>query len=113
MIYSPLAVHCTSLCCDILQDEKFLMLSHEEINWFYDDVYELIQQRTELWPNKHKKEHEFVHAVTLGVLKALHFCKNSSKARNPAWLLQAMQSRISSTQKRLYTDIKVNRRYYI
>ncbi|MEZ8101595.1 hypothetical protein [Vibrio bivalvicida] len=89
------------------------MLSHEEINWFYDDVYELIQQRTELWPNKHKKEHEFVHAVTLGVLKALHFCKISSKARNPAWLLQAMQSRISSTQKRLYTDIKVNRRYFI
>ncbi len=101
MNYSSLAVHCASLCCDIIQSEEFLTLSHDEINWFYDDVYGLIQQRTKLWPEKYQKEHEFIRSVTLGVLKSLHFCKDSSKARNPSWLLQAMQSRISSTYKRL------------
>lgn len=113
MNYSSLAVHCTSLCCDIMQNEKFNSLSHDDINWLYDEVYELIAQRTELWPNKYPKEHEFVRAVTLGVLKALHFCKDSSKARNPTWLLKAMQSRISSTCKRLYEKRKVRRRYLV
>lgn len=111
MIYSSLAVHCTSLCCDIMQDEKFLSLSHDEINWLYDDVYGLIQERVELWPVKYPKEHEFIRSVTLGVLKALHCCKDNTQARSPTWLLQAMQSRISATCKRLYKNTKVRRRY--
>ncbi|GAD89546.1 hypothetical protein VHA01S_021_00400 [Vibrio halioticoli NBRC 102217] len=101
MKYSSLAVHCTSLCCDILQTEDFVFLTHDEINWLYDEVYELIQERMELWPDTYPKEHEFIKSVALGILKALHICKDNHKSGSPTWLLWAMQSRISSTYKRL------------
>lgn len=101
MTYSALAVHCTSLCCDIIQNDDFSSLSHDDINWLYRDVYSLIKERIALWPDMHPIDHEFVASVTLGVLKALHYCKDSSMARNPTWLLQAIQSRITSTLERL------------
>lgn len=112
MGYSSLAVHCTSLCCDLMQNENFISLSHDDINLLYEDVYCLLRERTELWPERYPKEHEFIHSVTLGVLKALHYCLDSSAARNPTWLLEAMQSRISATFKRLYKNTKVRRRYF-
>lgn len=111
MNYSSLAVHCTSLCCDIMQRDDFVSLAHDEINWLYDDVYGLIEERTELWPDKHPKEHEFIHSVTLGVLKALHLGKVHSSARHPSWLLNAMQSRISSTSNRLCVQTTRPKRY--
>lgn len=112
MNYSSLAVHCTSLCCDIMQNENFASLTHDDINWLYRDVYSLIQERTELWPEEYLKEHEFVHSVTLGVLKALHYCRDSATARSPTWLLNAIQSRISATSERLNRNTKVRKRYF-
>lgn len=101
MMYSPLAVHCTSLCCDIIQRSNFMELSHKEIDWFYDEIYGLVEHRIELWPDKYLREHEFIKSVALGVLKALHICRETPKARNATWLLSAMESRISSTIKQV------------
>lgn len=101
MNFSSLAIHCASLCCDVMQRDDFLLLSHEQINHFYDEVYRLIKDRTELHPDTSSVEHEFIRSVTLGVLKALHICRDYAKARSATWLLKAMQSRISSTSKRL------------
>lgn len=46
MNYSPLAVHCTSLCFDIIQDPRFTRLNQEDINAMYMDVYQVIRERT-------------------------------------------------------------------
>ncbi|SBT11926.1 hypothetical protein [Vibrio celticus] len=102
MAYSPLAIHCTSLCCDILQARHFQQISHQDIDWLYDEVYELIKQRTELWPDKFHHEHTFIDSVARGVLKALHICKNKPNARDPDWLLIAMQSRINFSLKKTH-----------
>ncbi|CAM3051978.1 hypothetical protein [Vibrio rarus] len=106
MSYSSLAVHCTSLCCDIMQDANFPSLTHDEINRFYDDIYGLVRERTGLWSDKYANEHEFICSVTLGIIKAQHICKNSTEARDPSWLLAAMQSRIHSTCKRISKTAK-------
>lgn len=102
MDYSPLAIHCTSLCCDIIQAQRFQKTSHQDIDWLYDEIYELIKQRTELWPDKFRHEHVFIDSVTCGVLKALHLCKDKPVNRDASWLLSAMQSRISFSLKQLH-----------
>lgn len=42
MKYSPLAVHCASLCLDIVLDDSFHHLSESNIYEFYQDVYDLV-----------------------------------------------------------------------
>ncbi|NLS14232.1 hypothetical protein HGP28_15210 [Vibrio sp. SM6] len=99
MNYSPLAVHCVSLCCDIMQNPQFQTLSHDEIDHFYQEVVELIKTRTEVWSHYHSNQPEFVDSVALGVIKALHMMKKRPEARDATWLLAAMQSRIDSSLK--------------
>jgi hypothetical protein len=99
--YCPLAVHCTSLCLDIIQDEKFESLSHQDINNFYVELYQMVEARTCLNTFHYARESAFVNSVTNGVLKALHICKNHRSARNSTWLLSVMESRISSTIQKL------------
>jgi hypothetical protein len=95
MKVSPLAVHCTSLCCDLVQSGELIELTHADIEAFYKEVYELVQERTQLWPARYASEHQFIDAVALGVLKALHICKDTPSVRNANWILSAMQSRIN------------------
>ncbi|QDF75271.1 hypothetical protein FGA12_08935 [Shewanella marisflavi] len=102
MRFSPLAVHCASLCFDVIQRNSFKDLSHIEIEQFYEDIYGLIQQRTELWPERYLREHEFINSVTNGVLKALHICRDNPKTRYADWILSAIQSRINYSIKQLH-----------
>ncbi|PWI34722.1 hypothetical protein DI392_00080 [Vibrio albus] len=102
MKFSPLAVHCASLCFDVIQSNSFKELSHCEIEQFYEDIYGLIQQRTALWPEHHQREHEFIDSVTCGVLKALHICRDKPQARDAEWLLSALESRIDFSIKQLH-----------
>lgn len=68
MNYSPLAVHCTSLCFDIIQDPNFTLLNHEDINAMYKDVYLLIRERTLLLPEQFERDNIFLCNVTNGVI---------------------------------------------
>jgi hypothetical protein len=45
MKYSPLAVHCTSLCLDMVSHDGFTRLSESDINAYYPDVYQLVYER--------------------------------------------------------------------
>lgn len=45
MKYSPLAVHCTSLCLDVIYDEKFLCLNPDDIRNYYSDIYQMVYER--------------------------------------------------------------------
>ncbi len=49
MKYSPLAIHCTSLCFDMIQDSNFKHCRHADIDAFRDDIYALVRERTSSW----------------------------------------------------------------
>lgn len=92
--YCPLTIHCTSLCLDIIHNEKFECLSCEQINDFYDEIYEMIELRTSLDTFNYSCSSVFVEAVTIGIIKVLHLCKKYYQVRDTDWLLNAMESRI-------------------
>ncbi|PXB15256.1 hypothetical protein CXR47_21170 [Vibrio parahaemolyticus] len=95
MKYSPLTIHCTSLCFDVIQQASFETLNHDDIDGFHDDIYLLVRERTSLQPRRHQREHQFLCYVTQGVLNVLHQCLNNPKARDSTWILSVLESRIS------------------
>lgn len=99
MKYSPLAVHCTSLCFDVIQQTSFKTLNHDDIDGFHDDIYLLIRERTSLQPRSYQHEHQFLCCVTRGVLSVLHQCLNNPEARDSVWILSALESRIGLSVK--------------
>ncbi|WED24059.1 hypothetical protein L3Q72_22780 [Vibrio sp. JC009] len=99
MKYSPLAIHCTSLCFDVIQQASFKTMDHDDIDGFREDIYMLIRERTSLFPKKHKREHQFLCYVTDGVIRVLHQCLNNPEARDSVWILAALESRIDISIK--------------
>ena len=95
MKYSPLAVHCTSLCFDVIQGQGFKTLNHDDIESFRDEVYMLVRGRAHLVPSKHEREDKFAAYVTDGVIQVLHQCLNDPTARDSVWILAALESRIN------------------
>ncbi|MEZ8104543.1 MULTISPECIES: hypothetical protein [Vibrio] len=99
MKYSPLAIHCTSLCFDVMQRSSFKTLTHRDIDEFKDDVYALICERAKLMPTKQQREHQFASHVADGVISVLHQCLNNPSARDSIWILAALESRIDTSIK--------------
>jgi hypothetical protein len=99
MKYSPLAIHCTSLCFDVIQQASFKTLNHDDIDGFRDDIYLLIRERASLQPSRYQREHQFLCYVTQGVLSVLHQCLNNPGARDSVWILSALESRIDLSVK--------------
>lgn len=99
MKYSPLAIHCTSLCFDVIQRTSFKTLTHQDIDGFYRDVYDLICERAGLAPIQQYREHQFAVQVTDGVISVLHQCLNNPSARYSDWILAALESRIDTSIK--------------
>lgn len=99
MKYSPLAVHCTSLCFDVIEGRNFTHLSHVDIDGFKEDIYMLVCERTMLSPSKYRREHEFADYVASGVVCVLHQCLNNPAARDSTWILAALESRIELSIK--------------
>ncbi len=93
----PLAVHCASLCLDIIHNREFEELTHEQINGFYSDLCAMIEARSELTSSCYPRERLFTQNVAEGVIKALHICKDYPVKRDANWLILAMDSRINST----------------
>ncbi|MGO2323946.1 hypothetical protein [Vibrio casei] len=101
MKYSPLAIHCTSLCFDVIQAQQFKQLNHDDIDGFREDIYIQVRERTETWPHRHHIERQFVSLVTDGVICILHQCLNNPNARDSVWILAAIESRIDLSIKML------------
>jgi hypothetical protein len=99
MKYSPLAIHCTSLCFDVIQQASFKTLNHDDIDGFRDEIYLLIRERASLQPNRYQREHQFLCYVTQGVISVLHQCLNKPGARDSVWILSALESRIDLSVK--------------
>lgn len=102
MKYSPLAVHCTSLCFDVIQQTSFNTMNHNDIDGFREDIYMLIRERSALLSRKNKREHEFLCHVTDGVICVLHQCLNNPEARDSVWILAAIESRIDISIKAIF-----------
>ena len=45
MKFSPLAVHCTSLCLDVISNEKFVFMTLDDIDDCYTDIYQMVYER--------------------------------------------------------------------
>ncbi|MDV7106166.1 hypothetical protein R3X26_17350 [Vibrio sp. TH_r3] len=99
MKYSSLAIHCTSLCFDVIEGRDFKRLTHIDIDGFKEDIYGLVCERSMLSPTKFRREHDFAEHVANGVVCVLHQCLNNPSARDSTWILAALESRIELSIK--------------
>ncbi|WP_089139521.1 hypothetical protein [Vibrio rumoiensis] len=101
MIYSPLAIHCTSLCFDVIQSPYFESLALEDIVNFKPEIYWMLKERTDMWPQFYHREHEFLEAISTGIVEVLSQCLKHRTARTTDWILVALENRIDGTIKQL------------
>ncbi|MGO2510086.1 MAG: hypothetical protein ACTH6Y_14100 [Vibrio hibernica] len=94
MNYSPLAVHCTSLCLDIIQSQYFEKLTLEDIEQFKHEIYWLLKERACMYPQQYQREHEFLESVALSVVGVLSQCRKHRSARNSCWILVTLENSI-------------------
>lgn len=97
MNYSPLAIHCTSLCFDIIQSQSFDKLTLEDIEQFKHEIYWLLKERACMWPQQYHREHEFLESVALSVVGVLLKCKIHRSVRSTNWILCTMEKNIDRT----------------
>jgi hypothetical protein len=96
MHYSPLTVHCTSLCLDVVSDDKFHFISMSEIQSYKDDIYSLIIARMRLTASEPlQAEHLFICAVRDEILFVLLQCKRHQWAKDPGWILKTLEMKIT------------------
>ncbi|GLT15353.1 hypothetical protein [Vibrio algivorus] len=94
MNYSPLAIHCTSLCFDTIQSQDFDKLTLEEIEEFKQEIYWLLRERAFMWPHHYQREHEFLETVTMSIVGILTQCRIHRTARNTSWILFTLEKSI-------------------
>lgn len=99
MNYSPLAIHCTSLCFDIIQSQSFDKLTLEDIEQSKHEIYWLLKERSCMWPQQYHREHEFLEAVALSVVGVLSQCRRNRSSRCSEWILKNLESKIDSEIK--------------
>ena len=100
MKYSPLTIHCTSLCFDVIQGQHFKAMSHQDIDESYQEVYCLVRERTSLHPMHYVREHKFVSEVAEVVVTVLHHCLNEPIKRDSDWVLEVIETAIDKSIKR-------------
>lgn len=97
MNYSPLAVHCTSLCFDVIQSQYFDKLTIKEIEDFKSEIYWLLKERACMWPLRYPREHEFLDAVAQSIVNVLTQCRRSRSIRSTEWVLNSLEFKIEGT----------------
>ncbi len=97
MKYSPLAVHCTSLCFDVTQSQHFSKLNHEDIDAYRNELSQMIKERTRSWSSSFEREDQFVNDVTNGVILILHDCLNSGCKKDSEYILSRIEECIDGS----------------
>ncbi|RCS69956.1 hypothetical protein CIK83_10755 [Vibrio casei] len=101
MNYSPLAIHCTSLCFDVIQSQYFDKLTLDDIVNFKYEIYLMLKERTCMWPQFYARELEFLDSIACGVVEVLTQCRVHSAARSTHWVMSTLENRIDYTIKNL------------
>ncbi len=96
MNISPLAIHFTSLCLDVVHEKSFLNLNQRDINALYPDVKELVGNRIISWVGETKTSTIFVHQVTMAIISVLHSCRKKSGYRQANWIMYQFEKLIDS-----------------
>ncbi|CAM4386819.1 hypothetical protein VIAG107301_14325 [Vibrio agarivorans] len=94
MRYSPLAVHCTSLCFDVIQSQYFDDMTAEDIKQSKEDIYLLLKSRTYMLPYQHWREDMFLNMVANSVIEVLYQCRNHRSKRDAQWILCFVERQI-------------------
>ncbi|WP_194436050.1 hypothetical protein [Vibrio fluminensis] len=95
MNYSPLSVHCTSLCLDILMQHKFKPLNHYQIDDMRSDIYELIAERAATEKLPQFKHQRVIDNATCSVMAVLHQYCTVQDPVDTMWILQSVEVQIS------------------
>ncbi|WP_318476261.1 hypothetical protein [Photobacterium leiognathi] len=95
MQISSLTVHCASLCLDVVNGESFEKFTIADIQDWKDELYSYIENRVEIIKCSDEKQHLFITAVRDEVLMILMLSKENPCAREPYWILEKIQRKIT------------------
>ncbi len=101
MKYSPLAVHCSSLCLDVIFREDFSRMSDANIHAFFPDICDLIDERlqTPIWDVPYSHQLPFIVSRKMVVL--LCYLKRHPEEVDAARILYEINDVIGTATKRI------------
>lgn len=94
MRYSPLAIHCTSLCFDVIQSHYFDEMTVEDIKQSKEEIYLLLKGRTYMLPHQYWREDMFLDMVANSVVEVLYQCRHHRSKRDVGWVLSFVERQI-------------------
>ena len=94
MRYSPLAVHCASLCFDVIQSHYFDKMTIEDIRLAKAEIYLLLKGRTYMLPHQYWREDIFLNMVANSVVEVLYQCRYHRSKRDVDWVLSFVECQI-------------------
>ncbi len=101
MKYSPLAVHCTSLCLDVAYSSLFSKLTDSDINDFYPDVYDMVYERLHTVHDKCEHIESKTENVTQKILGVLCFLNKHPENIDSERILCALENAISNRYRNI------------
>jgi hypothetical protein len=90
MKYSPLAVHCTSLCLDVVSRSDFAQLSERDIKAFYPDVYQMVFERLQEQRPQYSDVELLTTCVTRKVLAVLCYLNDHPESIDSGQILYVL-----------------------
>ncbi len=95
MRYSPLTVHCSSLCFDVIQSHYFDSMTLQDIKQSKEDIYILLKERTYMLPHQYWREDLFLDMVSNGIVEVLYQCQRQRSKRDVLWVMSFIERQIS------------------
>lgn len=96
MKFSPLAVHCTSLCLDVISNEKFVFMTLDDIDDCYTDIYQMVYERIDSKETHSRYLETLTTLVTQKILVILVNALLHPSEIEPGRMLSDMDDTISS-----------------
>jgi hypothetical protein len=94
MKYSPLTVHCTSLCLDVVYRPEFSQLNEGDIKGFYPEVYEMVYERLQTPIIECSQVDLLSESVTRKIIAVLCYLKDHPECIDSGRILYALDELI-------------------
>ncbi|MGR5419931.1 hypothetical protein [Vibrio sp. PNB22_4_1] len=102
MKYSPLTIHCASLCLDILSQHRLLPLSHHHIDDMQADIYAMIEERATSEPLPQYRLKQVLENSTHSIMSVLHQSLEIKNQPNVNWILDCIEAQVTHSIRSAY-----------
>ncbi|WP_299018072.1 hypothetical protein [uncultured Photobacterium sp.] len=94
MNYSPLTIHCASLCLDVIYSPSFMKLTMQDILSAEDEIADMVYERACLLTQKNDRERRLARVVAKCLVEVTLSHRFEPRPVGVEWLLGRIEAEI-------------------